>query len=234
MKPGISSDFRASIAAWRAIPADALRRRFALVALAGFGSVVTMMRSLVYEVSPAIPWKIFPDARPVALFAFIGLLGLWACAGGRSRRVVLLYAVLAVVIGFHLEEASVHWFAEFTGSITGTRVDLIGTAGSLGAVAAVLLLQADCESQRVAEELVARGAAKEEAHAARRGLVRGAAKRVGAIAAAGAGLALLVLVMERLASDTYIGGTYFALGAGVALLAAGAFFALKAARGRVA
>ena len=133
----------------REIPPGSFSRRAMYSALLAAGVTMTAFGSIFLQKTGPIPLKFFPDIRPVALLGSGLLLGLYASGGGARRRAMALSGVFAYVVGFHLEEATVHWIGPLPGSITGSRVGILGTAGSLLAIAAVLLLHVEVESQRL-------------------------------------------------------------------------------------
>jgi hypothetical protein len=180
---------------------------------------MTAFGSIFLERTGPIPLKFFPDIRPVALFGSGLLMGLYASGGGARRRAMALSGVFAYIVGFHLEEATVHWIGPIPGSITGSRVGLLGTGGSLLAIGAVLLLHVEVESQRLMLDLRARGASQEGALALSSGLAGEGTRQVLAVAAGVAGLAALVLALSPLFGESASGGAWVLLVGGVLLLA---------------
>jgi len=196
------------IDALRALPPGSLARRALYAFLVGLGVTLTGYGSMFVKDTPAIPYKLIPDLRG-ALFLLSGTtLGLYAAYGRSSHRTWALWGVLAFVIGFHLEEATVHWIGPFPGSITGIRVGLLGTAGSLLAIAAVVLLHVEVESSRLAQDLDKRGAGRDSGLAVAEGLRGEGARRVVAVAAGAAGLGLLAIVSEKIIGNGATGGVY--------------------------
>src|SRR5439155_22731221 len=152
------------------IPPASFTRRLLSGALLAAGVTMTAFGSIFIQQTGPIPLKVFPDIRPVLFIGSGLLLGLYASGGGARRRAMALSGVFAYVVGFHLEEATVHWIGPLPGSITGSRVGILGTAGSLLAIAAVLLLHVEVESQRLMLAVRARGASAEGGHALASGL----------------------------------------------------------------
>lgn len=206
---------------WRTLPAESLARRLLLVALLAAGITMTAFGSMFLQMTGPLPFKIFPDVRPVLLLGAGLSAGLWAAGGGARRRKAALWTVFGFVVAFHLEEATVHWIGPFPGSITGTRVGLLGTAGSLLALAAVVLLHVEVESVRLKEDLVRRGAGAADAERATSRLARAGLRRVLGVAAGVCGIALLVIAGERLFGDDAAGGEHILLVGGALLLVLG-------------
>lgn len=209
-----------------ALPAGTLGRRAGLAFALALGVTLTAMGSMFWSLVGPIPFRFLPDVRPVLTFGSGLLLGLYAAGGGAHRRKLALWGVVGYVVAFHLEEASVHWIAPFPGSITGTRVGIVGTLGSLLALASVLLLHIEVEHQRLARDLVARGAEEAGARKAATSLRAAGAARVLALAGAAAGVGALVRVGEVVLGNDAPGGVY-ALLLGAALLLACALLLVR-------
>lgn len=214
---------------WRALPSESLARRLVLVALLAAGITMTAYGSIFLKMSGPIPFKIFPDVRPVLLVGTGLATGLWAAGGGARRRKAALWTTFAFVVAFHLEEATVHWIGPFPGSITGARVGILGTAGSLLALAAVVLLHVEVESVRLRRDLQQRGAGEQDAADATTRLARAGLRRVLGVAAGVCGIALLVVAGERLFGDDAAGGEHVLLvGGALLMLLAGVLLRLMA------
>lgn len=197
----------------------AMTRRLGLSALLGVGLTMTMFGSFFVGSTGPIPFKLIPDVRPViSMTAGLGA-GLWASGGGASRRTIALWTVVAFVLGFHLEEATVHWIGPFPGSITGTRVGILGTAGSLLAIMAVLLIHVDVERGHLARDLAKRGATPDAAADTARRLAAVGVQRVVGLAVGVAGIGLLVVAGEKIMGDQAGGGAYILIVGGAMLLA---------------
>ena len=212
----------------QALPPGSLARRLLWSVLLAAGVTMTAFGSMFLGLMGPIPLKWIPDVRPVVLLGTGLLLGLWASFGGAAHRRLALWGVLGFVVGFHLEEATVHWIGPFPGSITGTRVGLLGTAGSLLALAAVALLHVEVESARLARDLARRGADADGARATADALRRGGSMKVLALLAGVGAMGLLVRAAEAVVGDGGAGGVA-ALAMGGALLLALAVALLKLA-----
>lgn len=208
-----------------ALPAGTLARRAGLAFLLGIGITMTAAGSIFWKFGP-IPLKFIPDVRPLVTMLSGLFLGLWAAGGGAARRKLALWGVVGYVIGFHLEEATVHWIGPFPGSITGTRVGIIGTLGSLIALACVLLLHVEVEHARLDRDLVERGATASEARGAAGALRRAGSSRILGVAAGVAAIGALVRVGEAVLGNSASGGTYI-LFVGAALLMVLAFVLVR-------
>lgn len=199
-----------------AIPPGSLARRVGLAFLIGVGITMTAAGSIFWNFGP-IPFRFIPDVRPVVTMLSGLFLGLYAAGGGAHRRKLALWGVVGYVIGFHLEEATVHWIGPFPGSITGTRVGILGTLGSLLALAAVLLLHVEVEHGRLGRDLESRGADPTDARGVASALHRVGTSRVLGVAAGVAGIGALIRVGEAIFGNNASGGTYI-LFVGAALL----------------
>lgn len=230
MAPGWRRDLARFREAWDAVPDDSKLRRLGFSAVVAVGLTVTMARSLVFSLGPGIPWKMFPDARIPALFAVAFLVGIYASAGRRQRRQQLLYMTLFVALAFHLESATIHWFVEYDGSITGQRVDVIAVGASVLAIGAVLALHAEVEAWDFARDVRARGADAAAADASGRALADAGLARAGAVAGFGVAVAVLVAVAEQGLGDVEVGPALVALAVGTSLLVAAAWLLLRAGR----
>lgn len=203
-----------------------LGRRIGLAVALAVGITMTAAGSMFWSLMGPIPFRVVPDVRPLVTLGSGLFLGLYAAGGGASRRKLALWGVIGYVIGFHLEEATVHWIAPYPGSITGTRIGILGTVGSLVALAAVLLMHVEVEHGHLAKDLKTRGAATREADVAAGALRRLGTSRVIAIAAGVAGIALLVRISEVIFGDGAAGGVYI-LFIGAALLLGMAFVLVR-------
>lgn len=201
------------------IPPGSLARRFAYAALLGVGLTMTMYGSFFVGSTGPIPFRFIPDVRPVISMATGLLAGLYAAGGGASRRGMALWTTVVFVMAFHLEEATVHWIGPFPGSLTGTRIGILGTAGSLLALGAVLLLHVEVERGRLAADLAKRGADAASATQASARLASVGARRVVGVMLGVAGIGLLVVAGERLFGDNATGGAYILVVGGAMLLA---------------
>lgn len=199
-----------------ALPPGTLARRAGLAFLIAIGATMTAAGSVFWDFGP-IPFRFIPDVRPVMTMMSGLFLGLYAAGGGAHRRKIALWGVVGYVVAFHLEEATVHWIGPFPGSITGTRVGILGTLGSLVALAAVLLMHVEVEHGRLDRDLVSRGADPSDARSAATSLRRVGTTRILGIAAGVAGMGALIRVGEALFGNTATGGTYI-LFVGAALL----------------
>lgn len=200
-----------------ALPPGTLARRGGLAFLLAMGVTMTAMGSMFWGLLGPIPLKLIPDVRPLVTLASGLFLGLYAAGGGAHRRKFALWGVVGYVIGFHLEEATVHWIAPFPGSITGTRVGIVGTLGSLLALASVLLMHVEVEHARLARDIRERGADPRDAQAAA-GALRGlGTTRILGVAAGVAAIGVLVRIGEAIFGNDATGGVYV-LFLGAALL----------------
>lgn len=199
------------------LPPGTLARRALLAFLLGVGISMTAAGSIFWNYTGPIPFRFIPDLRPVLTMTSGLFLGAYAAGGGAHRRKLALWGVVGYVIAFHLEEATVHWIGPFPGSITGTRVGIVGTLGSLLALACVLLLHLEVEHGRLERDLVTRGASPDDARGAAGALQRLGTTRVLGVTAGVAGIGALVRVGEALFGNTASGGTYI-LFVGAALL----------------
>jgi hypothetical protein len=209
-----------------ALPPGTLARRAGLAALLAIGVTMTAMGSMFWSLTGPIPLKLIPDLRPLLTLGSGLFLGLYAAGGGAHRRKFALWGVIGYLIAFHLEEATVHWIGPFPGSITGTRVGILGTLGSLTALAAVLLMHVEVEHARLARDLRERGADGGDARAAA-GALRGVGTtRILGIAAGTAAIGALVRIGEAIFGNDAAGGVY-ALFLGAALLLGLSFVLLR-------
>lgn len=199
-----------------------ISRRVLYAFLIGVGITMTAFGSLLFtQMIGPIPLKWWPDIRPVLTMGYGLLLGLQGGWGSAKRRRVMLYGVLLIVVLFHLEEATVHWIGPFPGSITGTRVGLLGTAGSLIAILGVLLMHVEVESERLRQDAVERGSQRQGAAALVEGLRRQGNARMTSMTLGIAGIGLLVFVGEKLFGNEATGGSWVLLvGGGILLLLA--------------
>lgn len=198
------------------IPPGSLARRVGLAVLIGVGVTMTAAGSLFWNFGP-IPFRFIPDVRPLVTLLSGLFLGLYAAGGGAHRRKLALWGVVGYTIGFHLEEATVHWIGPFPGSITGTRVGILGTLGSLLALAAVLLMHVEVEHAKLARDLASRGADRDETGRAAGALRHVGTSRILGVAAGVAGIGALIRAGEAVLGNDATGGTYV-LFLGAALL----------------
>ena len=204
-------------------------RRVLYSTLLAAGLVLTVVGSMFYQNFGPIPLKLIPDLRIfVPLMAGLSM-GLVASFGGVSMRKPALWTALGLIIGFHLEEATVHWIGPYPGSITGMRVGPVGTGGSLLALLSILLLHVEVESTRLYRDLLSRGADPGLAEQARAGLVAQGSRRLYGVAAGVCALGLLVLGGEAVLGNDASGGGYILL-VGAAILLALALFLLRIAK----
>lgn len=198
--------------ALNALPPGSVGRRAGYASLVALGITLTGYGSYIFNtLSQPIPYKLIPDLRGLALLVSGFSLGAYAAYGSARHRSWALVGVLAFVIGFHLEEALVHWFGPYPGSITGTPIGLLGTGGSLLALAGVVLLHVEVESARLSRDLETRGAERAATHAVAAGLRGEGARRVMALALGVAALGLLALVAQKLFGTSGKGGEYILL-----------------------
>lgn len=209
-----------------AIPSGSLARRAGLALLLAIGVLMTAAGSIFWGLIGPIPFKIVPDVRPLLLLGSGLFLGLYAAGGGAARRKFALWGVVGYIIAFHLEEATVHWIGPFPGSITGTRVGILGTMGSLLALAAVLLMHIEVEHHKLARELAARGADANATRDMAGALARAGTTRILGVAAGTAGIGVLVRAGEALFGNQASGGVYI-LFVGAALLLVLAFVLVR-------
>jgi hypothetical protein len=153
--------------------------------------------------------------------------------GGASQRRPALWTTVVVIVLLHLEEATVHWIGPYPGSITGTRVGILGTSGSLLALLAVLLLHVEVEATRLFRDLLQRGGDADAAEAARAGLVAQGTRRLLGLAAGVAALGLVARAGEAILGNDAKGGGYILL-IGAALLLGLAFVLLRIVKPRAA
>lgn len=210
-----------------ALPPGTLARRALLATALAFGVLFTAMGSMFWSAIGPIPFRIVPDVRPLLLLGSGMFLGTYAAGGGAVRRKFALWGVIGYVLGFHLEEATVHWIGPFPGSITGTRIGILGTLGSLLALGAVLLMHVEVEHARLERELVVRGAEANDARSATSALRRVGTSRILGIAAGVAAIGIVVRAGEAILGNTAQGGVYI-LFIGAAVLTGLAVFLVRA------
>lgn len=203
------------------IPPGSLARRIGIALLLGIGFTMTAFGSIFLQNTGPIPFRIIPDIRPVLTMTTGILAGLWAAGGGAGRRKFALWTAITYVLAFHLEEATVHWIGPFPGSITGTRAGWLGTAGSLLALASVLLMHVEVEHARLGRDLERRGAGSADARGAAGALARAGSGRIFGILAGVAGIGVLVRGVEAATGEDASGGVYVLfLGGGLLLVLA--------------
>lgn len=209
--------------AWDGTPAGSKGRRILYALLFGLGLTLTGMGSIFFRNTGPIPLRFIPDLRIFLPFMTGFLMGLLAAGGGVSRRKPALWTAVGVIIAFHLEEATVIWIGPYPGSITGTRVGLLGTGGSLLALVSVLLLHVEAESTRLSRDLARRGADPDVVEEMRLALVGQGTRRVLGLGAAIAGFALVVRAGEAIFGNDAPGGDYVLLVGALLLLVLAAF-----------
>ncbi|HEX2021715.1 MAG TPA: hypothetical protein VHH36_03330 [Candidatus Thermoplasmatota archaeon] len=182
---------------------------------------MTAFGSYVFNQIPPIPLKFIPDLRIALLLASSLILGVAMSWGPGARRGFALYGVLGYVLAFHLEEATIHWIGPMPGSLTGTRIGLIGTAGSLLAVLAVLLMHVDVESARLRKDLLARGAPDDSVDDMVARVAADGRRRILGLAAGVAGLGAFLAIVQKPLGDSATGGGYILILGGALLLALG-------------
>lgn len=215
--------------AWETTPAGSVGRRVLFSLLLGVGLTMTFGGSIFFPPDP-IPLKLIPDLRIVGPLA-LGLgMGLLASVGGVSQRKPALWTAVGVIVLFHLEEATVSWIGLPAGGITESRVGALGTAGSLLALLAVLLLHVEVEATRLARDLAGRGADAVATEHARAALVGHGTRRLLGLAAGVAALGVAVRAGELVLGEQAPPGGAFALFLGAGLLAALALFLLRIAK----
>lgn len=208
-----------------ALPPGTIAKRAGLALMLAIGVLLTAMGSIFWALIGPLPFRFLPDLRPILLLGSGLFLGLYAAGGGAMRRKLALWGVVGYVLGFHLEEATVHWIGPFPGSITGTRVGILGTLGSLLALAAVLLLHVEVEHARLERDLASRGAEAGGARNAAGVLARVGATRILGVAAGVAGIAVLVRIGEAIIGNDASGGTYILFVGAAVLLTLGVVLA---------
>ncbi|MFA5860715.1 MAG: hypothetical protein WDA16_03380 [Candidatus Thermoplasmatota archaeon] len=210
------------VKAWNdfaSIPSDSLARRALYAVLIAAGVTMTGFGSIFMQRTGPIPYGILPDVRP---FFFLGsgfLFGLYASGGKANRRALALWGVIGYVIAFHLEEATVHWIGPFPGSITGSRVGILGTSGSLIALLGVLLMHVEVESIKLSGDLASRGATHVDAQATGARLRAAGTRRLLALTAGVAGLGAFLMAVSPIFGETTQGGAWVLI-IGAALLLA--------------
>lgn len=211
--------------AFRMTDPASMTRRLMYALLIGVGLTMTAFGSLVFtSFTGPIPYKIVPDIRPLLTIGSGLFLGAQTAWGGAKRRRLGLYGVILFVVGFHLEEATVHWIGPFPGSITGTRVGLLGTSGSLVALLGVLLMHVEVESERLRQDAIKRGASEQGASDLSNGLRRQGQGRLVSLTLGVAGLGLFVALAQNLFGNEATGGAWvLLLGGGLLLLLAHLF-----------
>lgn len=201
------------------VPEGSIARRVGYALLLTLGIVLTAAPSYLFNLIPPVSFRFIPDLRYFGLLVMGLGMGFNAAFGASRKRTFALLGVLGVIVVFHLEEATVHWIGPIPGSITGTRVGLIGTAGSLLAVAAIVLMHVEVESGHLRRDLKRRGAAPDEAEAVAVALARVGKRQVWGIASAMAALGLLIFALEKAFGDTASGGVYVLFVGGGLMLA---------------
>lgn len=202
--------------AWDTTPPGSVGRRMLYSLLLGVGLTMTFGGSMFFPPDP-IPLKLIPDLRIFGPLTIGFGMGLVASFGGASQRKPALWTAVGIIVAFHLEEATVHWIGPFPGSITGTRVGLLGTSGSLLALLSVLLLHVEVEATRLFRDVLSRGGDPDAAEAARAGLVGQGTRRLLGLAAGVAALGLVARAGEAILGNDAKGGGYILL-VGAALL----------------
>lgn len=199
------------------LPPGTIARRLGYAFLVALGITLTGYGSFVFSTfSAPIPYGVIPDLRGAALLLSGLFLGAYAAYGDAGHRRWALWGVLAFVIGFHLEEALVHWIGPYPGSITGSSVGILGTAGSILALAGVALLHVEVESARLAGDLQTRGADREQSLSLVGSLRGEGSRRVWALSLGVAALGGLALVSSKAFGNDGKGGEYIlVLGAGL-------------------
>lgn len=210
------------------VPPGSVARRFGYVGLLTVGIFMTAFGSYVFNQIPPIPLKFIPDLRIAFLLVSSLLIGLQAMGGSARRRAWALWGVIGYVLAFHLEEATVHWigFGAITGSITGTRVGLIGTAGSILAILAVVLMHVEVERCHLRRDVLARGVAPASADALTEGLSGEGRRQAFGIAAGVAAMAVFLFIAEKPFGESGTGGSWVLL-AGGGMMLAGALYLLR-------
>lgn len=204
--------------AWSRIPPGSLARRFGYAGLLIVGLLMSAYASYLFTLIPPISIKFFPDARLLALLVSGAFISLQAMGGSARRRALALYGAIGWVIVFHLEEATIHWIGPVPGSITGTRVGPIGTAGSLLMLASVVLMHIEVERVRLRNDVTDRGATQRGADEMSEALAGEGRRQVWGMTFAVAAVGLLVFAAEKVIGDSASGGGYTLIVGGGGLL----------------
>lgn len=193
-----------------------LRAGIAIVVAVGTLLVVT--RSVLYAQAPAIPYGLFSDARPVLVLGLVGGLAFAGAflAGARSATV---WTVVLLVLVFELDEATVHWFSSFPGTLSGARLDPVRLLGGGLAIGGALLLHADVSASEAAGDLEKRGVPADEARAAGNALADLGRRRVATLLAGLAGAGAIVYAGDAMFGESKVGPGEAGLAVGVAALA---------------
>lgn len=202
------------------IPPGSMARRFGYMGLLTVGILMTAYASYLFQLIPPIGLKWFPDARLLFLLLSCLFIGVQAMGGSHKRRAMALYGVIGYVIAFHLEEATIHWIGPVPGSITGTRVGLVGTAGSLLALLSIVLMHIEVERCKLRVDVLQRGASPDKADALSNGLAAEGRRQALGFAAAVAGFGLFIFIAEKIVGDGATGGSWTLIVAGAGLLMA--------------
>lgn len=199
--------------------------RALVAAVIAVGTLLVVTRSVLYAQAPAIPYGIFPDARPVLVLGLVGSLALAGAflAGARSATV---WTVVLLVLVFELDEATIHWFSSFPGTLSGARLDPVRFLGGGLAVGGALLLHSDVTASEAATDLERRGVPKDEARAAAVALADLGRRRVATLLAGLAAGGAIVYAGDAMFGGSDLGPGEFGLAAGVAALAVVALVAL--------
>lgn len=197
---------------------ERLGLRAAMAAVVGVGTLLVVTRSVLYAQAPPIPYWIFPDARPVLVLGLVGGLALAGAffSGARSATV---WTVVLLVLVFELDEATVHWFSSFPGTLSGARLDPVRLLGGGLALGGALLLHADVAAGDAVQDLERRGVPLDEARGAGRALADLGRRRVATLLAGLAAAGAIVFAGDALLGATDLGPGEVGLAAGVAALA---------------
>ncbi|HVL49724.1 MAG TPA: hypothetical protein VM889_14300 [Candidatus Thermoplasmatota archaeon] len=175
-------------------------RRAAWVALFAAGIIGAAFGSTVLDLASApMPLWFFPDGR----LAFLGAaaLAVGALAAWGPRRQPALWFAVVTLVALSLDATSIRWFSSEPGTLAGTRAPVVRLAASIGALAALLALEAEVAAARFARDLERRGLPSAEAAPAGALLARAGRARVGLAAGGVAVLGGVALVAERLIGD---------------------------------
>lgn len=200
------------------VPEGSLGRRAFYAFLLVAGIVTSALGSYLFSLVPPISYKLIPDLRIAALVLTGAFFGFQAAFGGHRARALALWGTVGYVILFHLEEATIHWIGPVPGSITGTRVGLVGTAGSLLSLVAILLLHVEDEAARLRRDLRRRGADPVDIESTVAALARDGRRTCVGIGAATGAFGIFIFVAEKVVGDSATGGSWVLLLGGALLL----------------
>ncbi|MHB8586060.1 MAG: hypothetical protein ACYDDF_09555 [Thermoplasmatota archaeon] len=137
--------------------------RMALVLVIAVGPLVAFYQSLISGLTPAIPYKIFPDIRPVLIFGVTAAVAGFAAFGPGRRRGFLVAYLLALHGAFAVDLSTIHWIATVPGPLGGMRADPGRLLAAVTGLAAAFLLQGRIHAARTWRDAVERGVPPSEA-----------------------------------------------------------------------